>query len=262
MVRWHPAELARPVALPYDTYVVMDDSGFGLALVLDQILGMDRQAFDRLEDRFLQFFPHAQSIVIDIEAGFAAVPQVNAVPGAWRDPQYQRYPGKGVFVRFRGAEQPVAARHLSDGMLLVLGYLATLYHPSPPPLLLIEEPENGIHPRRLGDVVAMLRELVKESATQVILTTHSPYAVSLFEPEEVTLCYRRNDGSVGTKRLSESGLVARYSDLFTLGEIWTGEGDQALAEDPTAIDFDPRGFGPFAAGVRRMGELLAQRGDP
>src|SRR5206468_2618125 len=119
------------------------------------------------------------------------------------------------------------ASQASDGLLLVLAYLAILYSPEPPRLLLIEEPENGIHPRRLADVLKVLKELVHDqSRTQVLLTTHSPYVVDLFQPQEVTLCLKGADGAVTTHRLSESKTVREQLDIFQLGEIWTAEGDE------------------------------------
>ncbi len=126
-------------------------------------------------------------------------------------------------------------------VLLVLAYLAILYQPEPPRLLLIEEPENGIHPNRLKDILSILRELVAEqSHTQLVMTTHSPYVVDLFKPEEVTLCQKQADGSVAVRRLSESKTVREQLDVFTLGEIWTAEGDDALLS-PIVPEGEPQG---------------------
>lgn len=126
-------------------------------------------------------------------------------------------------------------------MLLVLAYLTVMHLPQPPRVVLVEEPEKGIHPKRLQDVLAILRELVsQQKQTQIILTTHSPYVVDLFEPEEVTLCQKQPDGSVAVRRLSESRAVREQLDVFTLGEIWTAEGDEALVE-PAVADGESQG---------------------
>jgi predicted ATPase len=118
--------------------------------------------------------------------------------------------------------------------LLVLGYLALLLSPHPPRLLLIEEPENGIHPKRLQDVLGILGELASaQSLTQILLTTHSPYAVDSFKPEQVTLCTKSDDGTVELTRMSASKAVREQESLFTLGEIWTAEGDNELARGQT-----------------------------
>jgi predicted ATPase len=92
-----------------------------------------------------------------------------------------------------------------------------------------------VHPKRLESIVKMLRELVEgQSHTQVVLTTHSPYVVDLFKPEEVTLCTKGPDGAVSVRRLSESEKVREQMRLFTLGEIWGAEGDEALANEKAA----------------------------
>jgi len=72
-----------------------------------------------------------------------------------------------------------------------------------------------------------------------VLTTHSPYVVDLFSPEEVTLCTMQDNGEVKTTRLSDSPTVRRQIDVFTLGEIWTSEGDKAIAEAQEKVE-EPR----------------------
>jgi hypothetical protein len=52
--------------------------------------------------------------------------------------------------------------------------------------------------------------------------------------EEVTLCTKCPDGSIHLTRLAESDAVKGQQSLFTLGEIWTAEGDAALSENAAA----------------------------
>ena len=233
--RWQPRMLSLPATLDAKRRFRMEPSGFGLATCLDDILGDDRNRFVRLESRFRNVFPHVESVKLRRDEAYAARAD---------DPReilmlQQEAGGKGIYFELTGGGPPLAAAQVSDGMLLVLAYLAVLYLPEPPRVLLVEEPENGIHPKRLRDVLKILRELVKEQAhTQVILTTHSPYALDLFEPQEVTLCQRAEDGSISVHRLSESKAVREQREVFTLGEIWTGTGDEALAE-PATPDEEP-----------------------
>lgn len=118
---------------------------------------------------------------------------------------------------------------------MILAYLTVLYLPEPPRLLLVEEPENGIHPKRIEDVLNLLRELVREQGrTQVVMTTHSPYVVDLFKPEEVTLCRRDADGATVAHRLSNSRTVREQLDIFSLGEIWTAEGEERIIKSEAA----------------------------
>jgi predicted ATPase len=216
--RWIPSHLALPVAYGFSTAFGMEPSGFGLAQYLNDILTYDYRRFGDLEERFQVYFPATCRIRLRRESGFSTILE-----------QEPRSPGLGIYFEQDGGFL-LPASQASDGMLLVLAYLAILHSPEPPRLLLIEEPENGVHPRRLREVIQILKELVgDQDRTQVLLTTHSPYVVDLFEPREVTLCLKDKDGAVTTHRLSESKSVREQIDIFQLGEIWTAEGDEALA---------------------------------
>ena len=224
--RFVPRFLGLPAAPDSKRRFRMEPSGFGLALCLDDILGYDRERFTALESRFREIFPHVKSIKLIPEPAFRS-----PTDDPEQIPMLDRADGKGLYFEFVGASTLVSASQVSDGMLLVLAYLTVLYLPQPPRVVLVDEPENGIHPKRLQDVIRILRELVQaQTHSQVILTTHSPYVVDLFSPEEVTLCRRLEDGSVIVRRLSESQSVRDQLDVFTLGEIWTAEGDEALAK--------------------------------
>ncbi len=224
--RWIPSHLALPVAPDAQRRFRMEPSGFGLALCLDDILSYDRDRFIALENRFTSLFPHVKSIKLLQEPAYKAPDNnVNQVL------KLQPSDGKGLHFQFTSDSKLVPASQVSDGLLLVLAYLTLLYLPEPPRVLLIEEPENGIHPARLKQVLTILRELIRnQDHTQIVLSTHSPYVVSLFEPQEVTLCHKGEDGAVTTMRLADSKAVREQMDFFTLGEIWTGEGDEGLLE--------------------------------
>ncbi|MEN6333623.1 MAG: AAA family ATPase, partial [Phycisphaerales bacterium] len=180
--RWDPRFLALPVAPDTKRSFRMESNGFGLALCLDEILNFDRDRFIALEKRFSEIFPHITSIKLIQEMAYRA-----PVDASDQVTILQKTDGKGLYFKLSTTDQLVPASQISDGTLLVLAYLAILYLPQPPRVLLVEEPENGIHPKRLRVVLGILRELIQEqSRTQVVLTTHSPYALDLFSPEEVT----------------------------------------------------------------------------
>jgi predicted ATPase len=224
--RWDPGFLALPVAPDSKRRFRMESNGFGLALCLDEILSFDRDRFIELEKRFTKVFPHITSIRLIPEMAYRA-----AIDDPDQVTMLQKADGKGLYFKLSTGGQLIPASQASDGTLLVLAYLAILYLPEPPRLLLVEEPENGIHPKRLREVLEVLRDLVREqSHTQVVLTTHSPYVLDLFSPEEVTLCTMQDNGEVRTTRLSESATVKRQIDVFTLGEIWTSAEDATIAQ--------------------------------
>lgn len=223
--RWDPRMLSLPVAPDATRRFRMEVSGFGLALCLDDILGYDRNQFIALEQRLRGIFPQIKTIRLMQESAYR-----RPVDDALHIPTLEKADGKGIYFELVNGHQ-VPASQTSDGVLLVLAYLTVLYLPAPyrPRVVLMEEPENGIHPKCLQDVLSILRDLVEEQTTsQIILTTHSPYALDLFKPEEVSLCHMTKDREVSVHRLSESRTVQEQIDIFTLGEIWTAEGDEAL----------------------------------
>ena len=232
LYRWVPRLLSLPVAAQSKRRFRMESTGFGLALCLDDILGYDRRQFEELENHFKRIFPEVDSIMLIREKAFTG-----PIDDPEQIPRLEQAEGKGLYFRFRKDKQELPAAQVSDGMLLVLAYLTILYLPHPPSVLLIEEPENGIHPKRLQEVLQILRKLIAEQEhTQIILTTHSPYVVDQFQPGEVSLCHKGEDGSVVVHQLSKSQTVKEQIDVFTLGEIWTAEGDKALAETSPLVE--------------------------
>ena len=228
--RWNPRFLSLPSAPDLARQFRMDTTGFGLALVLDDILGYDRDRFIALEGRFRQVFPEIRSIKLLREQGYKA-----PIDPARPIPLLQMGEGKGLHFEFASGGRILPASQVSDGVLLILAYITVLHLPEPPRLLLVEEPENGIHPKRLEDVLGLLRELVTEQRqTQVLMTTHSPYVVDLFKPEEVSLCSRNDNGATVARSLSQSSTVRDQLDIFSLGEIWTSEGEDRLMKSQAA----------------------------
>ena len=232
--RFSSSFLALPVAPDSKRRFRMETNGFGLALLLDEILNFDRYKFDELENRFREIFPQIKSIKLQQEEAYKA-----PVDNPDQVPMLNKADGKGIYFQLKDSGQLIPASQASDGTLLILAYLSILFLPEPPRLLLIEEPENGIHPKRLQDILGILKKLVKEqSHTQVVFTTHSPYVLDLFEPEDVTLCTKQDNGEIKTTRLSDSLTVKKQLDVFTLGEIWTSEGDENIANSKSEQEGD------------------------
>jgi predicted ATPase len=67
-----------------------------------------------------------------------------------------------------------SSRVVSEGSLRVLALSAVAANPWGGSLLAFEEPENGVHPRRLDLIAQLLATLAIERKCQVIVTTHSP----------------------------------------------------------------------------------------
>ncbi|WP_310398009.1 AAA family ATPase [Hymenobacter sp.] len=123
------------------------------------------------------------------------------------------------------------AEEVSEGVLYFLALLCIVHQPDPPKLLLLEEPEKGIHPRRIREVMDFIFELARLRDIQIILTSHSPYVVDYFAdiPECISVFDRENGETVihnagdiisetNDKLRAEGKKLIRYSD--SLGEHW------------------------------------------
>ena len=124
-----------------------------------------------------------------------------------------------IYFQEEGLTQTVPASRLSDGTLRYLCLLVILCHPSPPPLICIEEPELGMHP----DVLPIIAELLIEAAqkTQLIITTHSDLLVSAIgtqHPEAIVVCEKGENGTT-MKRL-EPEKMREWLTRYSLGDLW------------------------------------------
>jgi predicted ATPase len=125
------------------------------------------------------------------------------------------------------------ADQASAGVRLLLFFLALAYHPNPPELILIEEPETGLHPRRLADVMKLLKEITKGvhggRAAQVVLTTHSPYLLDHVDlDEDQVLVFKRDDDGTRTAKPIDREGLDDYLGEFLLGELWFNKGEEGL----------------------------------
>jgi energy-coupling factor transporter ATP-binding protein EcfA2 len=226
LLRVNPKFLAMPCGTDSRRQFTLDASGFGLASVLIALAGADDDALAKLRGQLYKLFPGIRRLVVQSARGFVSESdQADQVPSL-RDER----DGFGVFFEFKGQPGIFPASSASDGVLYALALLTILSVPQPPKIILIEEPECGVHPRLLSDLVNIFRELMKDHPdTQLIFTTHSPYLLDELKPEEVTLCRKDpTTGEVRTLRLDKSKRVREQLDMFTLGEIWTVDGEDKI----------------------------------
>src|SRR5262249_23126007 len=100
----------------------------------------------------------------------------------------------------------IPATRLSDGTLRFLCLLVILLHPSPPPLVCLEEPELGLHP----DILPGLTDLLIDASArmQLVITTHSDIMIDALShtPESVLVC-EKEDGQTRIERLDADALA-------------------------------------------------------
>ncbi|MDB5318887.1 MAG: hypothetical protein JWN40_518 [Phycisphaerales bacterium] len=135
-----------------------------------------------------------------------------------------------VLVRLResGLSKPMEVWELSDGTLRFLCLAAALLNPFPPALLVLDEPELGLHPRLLPIVGDLIK--VASEQSQVIVTTHSPELLNRFELDDIAVLARegsrvhwyRPSDSAALKMLLQDVVGEKLGDLHRTGELEAG----------------------------------------
>ncbi len=169
-------------------------TGERLAGVYDVILNRDREAFDAIEQRTCELFPAVRRLGLSVVGDSLKELHVDLVGG-----------------------QRVTAARFSEGLLYWLVF-ATLPSTVSDAIVLLDEPETGLHPARVADLVKVLRHVSER--TQVLIATHSPLLVNELRPEEVSVVTRTNEAGTVVRRFSDVPDVTRMLETFSLGELW------------------------------------------
>ncbi len=110
------------------------------------------------------------------------------------------------------------AYNMSDGTLRALGMLTAVFQQPPPSVLVIEEPEQTIHPGALGTILDLIHHA--SSRMQVIVTTHSPELLDAkwIEDKHLRIATWR-EGASYILPLSDAGRESLKGHLMGAGEL-------------------------------------------
>lgn len=116
------------------------------------------------------------------------------------------------------SESNFSAYQLSDGTLRFIALATLLMQPIPPSVIIIDEPELGLHPFAIGKLAGMIQ--AASSKTQIIVATQSPSLISNFSPEDIVVTDKSvEEKQTIFKRLDSTSLDAWLQD-FSLGDLW------------------------------------------
>ena len=213
LVRWDPDAIRCPCELiPEGRPLSVGERGDGLPAIYEAILSRDRRAFTKIEAGVQHHFPTVKDI--------------------WLPTSQDSKKSLGVILN-DGTKVPAGG--MSEGLLYWLAF-AVLPYLDPTAILLIEEPENGLHPSRIAEVMKVLREV--STHTQVILATHSPLVINELQPEEVTILTRDSQAGTRATRMDRTTHFQQRKHVYALGELWLsfadGVDEAALVADPAA----------------------------
>jgi predicted ATPase len=112
----------------------------------------------------------------------------------------------------KNLNQPINFEAMSDGAkrILLLLTCVILSDINKCSLIEIEEPDNCIHPRLLGQLLDIMGQLTNDC--RILITSHSPYLIKFFEPENLYIGLPSSDGVAQFLRISSSGKKALNKD--------------------------------------------------
>jgi predicted ATPase len=109
------------------------------------------------------------------------------------------------------------ASHLSDGSLRFIALTTLLMQPNLPKIIIIDEPELGLHPNAINKLAGMVKS-VSQQDCQVIISTQSINLVDNFEPEDIITVDKFENQSI-FHRLEKENLQSWLED-YSLGDLW------------------------------------------
>ena len=116
----------------------------------------------------------------------------------------------------KNSDMYLNAHNFSDGTIRFIALATLLLQPNLPEVILIDEPELGLHPAAINKLAALIKMASHKS--QVIVSTQSPNLVDCFEPENIITVDREEQQSV-FKRLNKEDLTDWLED-YSIGDLW------------------------------------------
>ncbi len=182
----------------------VSSSGKGTAQVLETLKSGDREdLFEKIEASFKRLVPEVDKLSLrTVEQG-----------------------KKQIQVREKGLKEPLPATELSEGTRLVLCILTILHQENPPPIILLEDIDRGLHPRLFEHVAPMMKDIAEKHQINIIATTHNPYLVDCFQDDkEAVIIVEKKDGASTLTSLADKLEGLDYDkvdpDDMPLGNLW------------------------------------------
>jgi len=172
--------------------------GSNAVSVLEQLRSSDREALDRVFELLGAITPGTISVT-------------TSTAGRKRFLRFLQQWGKDKRFRFD-------AFNMSDGTLRAFGLLLASFQVNAPDFMIIEQPEDSLHPGATAVILDVLRG--RSSSQQTIITTHSPEVLDHFDPnEDEVFVVALKDGITRLERVDSHLIEGVKRDLCTGGDL-------------------------------------------
>lgn len=129
--------------------------------------------------------------------------------------------GKSIQVYEEFTSRPFSGSLISDGTYKILSLLTSVFQTDEPQFLCIEEPENGLNPKVIKELVQFFREQCKSKGHFIWLSTHSQSLVNSLFPEEIIIVDKK-EGQTIIKKINEIDLHGLKLDEAWLSNVFGG----------------------------------------
>ena len=180
-------------------------TGEGTAQVLDTLKNGDREdLFEKIEENFRRYVPEVEKLSLKtVENG-----------------------KKQIQVREKGLKVSLPATELSEGTRLILCILTIIHQENPPPVILLEDVDRGMHPRLFEYVAPLMRDIAERNNISILATTHNPYLVDCFQDhKDAVIIVEKKDGASTLTTLAKKLEGLEYDETvdpedMPLGSLW------------------------------------------
>ncbi|MBX3057711.1 MAG: AAA family ATPase [Anaerolineae bacterium] len=173
----------------------LKEDGANLAPFLYRLQEQTPSYYRRIVDTIRLILPFFDDFELEPEFGFILL--------RWRE---------------KGSDRIFDVSQAADGMLRAMVLITLLLQPEQdlPGVLILDEPELGLHPYAINLLGGMIKSV--STQVQVIVATQSVTLIDCFEPEDIVVVERDKRTST-FQRLSTSEL-ASWLEMYSLSELW------------------------------------------
>lgn len=200
--------------------------GSGLAPTLDYLRNEAPDRFQVLQEMLKQIVPGVRKV--GVRRAKVVVDRQRLIEVDGKSISYeesQEITGQEVVLDMNTGDR-IPAHAISEGTMLALGLLTVLMSPEQPNLVLLDDVEQGLHPKAQRELMAVFKQIIQANPNlQIIFSTHSPYIVDELSPSQVHVLSNTHSGFTRCKRLDEHPDVEWAKQTLTTGEFWNAEGE-------------------------------------
>lgn len=176
--------------VPTSQYPVLHEDAGNLSAVLFNLMTEHSESFEELKSVISLAIPGFKNLNVKARGG----------------------PGEVIaFWQEENVDSELSLADLSDGTLRFIAWATLCVMPSPPTLICIDEPDQGVHPRTLPILAGLFSKAVER--TQLILATHSSYFLTQFNLENIAVMKKAKGESIFIRVKDSKTLLDNLEDF-------------------------------------------------